>query len=223
MVVALQRLAFASVASLLSSGAATAQAMGPGREPVIGLPCEGCEAVFEGIPNSFSSRGRITPGDEPGQPMVIVGVVRDLQGRPAAGIILYAYHTNARGVYPTDDVGPGVWSRRHGKLRAWVVTDSLGRYRFETIRPASYPTRASPAHVHMHVIEPGCCTYYIASLHFSDDPLLTEQARREAVAGRGGSGLTTPSRDRDDTWHVTRDIILGMGIPEYSDVRARHR
>jgi len=153
--------------------------------------------------------------------MVVDGVVRDSQGVPAAGVIVYAYHTDARGVYRSDENARGRWARRHGQLRGWVVTDTLGRYRFLTIRPGHYPGRTAPAHVHMHVIEPGCCTYYIASIHFDDDPLLSDEARREAAAGRGGSGLTSPSRDADGTWHVRRDIRLGAGVPGYGESSRR--
>ena len=30
-----------------------------GREPVVGLPCEGCGAVFVGLPESLEARARI--------------------------------------------------------------------------------------------------------------------------------------------------------------------
>lgn len=76
-----------------------------------------------------------------------------------------------------------------------------------------------PQHVHMHIIEPRRCTYYIDSIHFRDDPLLSEAARREAEAGRGGSGLTSPTRGADGVWRVNRDIQLGAGVPGYGKVR----
>lgn len=179
--------------------------------PVIGLPCEGCEAVFVGMPDTLSFRARIAPETEPGEPMVIHGTVHDVDGSPAPGVIVYAYHTDATGVYPPDDDYSG-WARRHGRLRGWAITDDRGRYRFDTIRPASYPDQANPAHVHMHVIEPDCCTYYIDSIHFADDPLL--EARDPAGAARGGSGLVQPRRE-DGVWVVERDIRLGQDVPGY--------
>lgn len=180
--------------------------------PVIGLPCEGCEAVFVGMPEDLSWRARIAPADEAGEPMVVRGVVHDTDGSPAPGVILYAYHTDASGEYPPAEEYSG-WARRHGTLRAWVRTDDQGRYRFDTIRPASYPDQRIPAHVHMHVIEPDCCTYYIDSIHFTDDPLLTPEARAD-LDGRGGSGLVEPRRV-DGVWIVERDIRLGQGVPGY--------
>ena len=191
------------------------------REPIIGGPCEGCEGVFEGLPATRSSVTRIAPPGEPGQPMIIDGIVRDRRGAPAAGIIVYAYQTDANGIYRPDEHAPGSSARRHGQLRGWAMTDSLGHYRFLTIRPGHYPGRRAPAHVHMHVIEPGCCTYYIASILFRDDPLLNDEARHDAETGRGGSGLTSPTRGEDGLWRVSRDIQLGAGVPGYDDALQR--
>ena len=189
------------------------------REPIIGGPCEGCEGVFEGLPTTLSSVTRLPPPGEPGQPMIIDGIVRDQRGAPARGIIVYAYHTDANGIYRPPDNAPGDAARRHGQLRGWAMTDSLGHYRFITIRPGHYPQRNAPQHVHMHVIEQGCCTYYIASIHFDDDQLLDAATRRTENAGRGGSGLTHPTPGADGAWHVRRDIRLGAGVPGYGEAR----
>ncbi|UCF68791.1 MAG: hypothetical protein JSV80_05745, partial [Acidobacteriota bacterium] len=145
----------------------------------------------------------------------IEGIVFDDNGRPATGVIVYAYHTDAGGVYPRDEDLRGHAAYRHGRLRGWVQTDERGRYRFETIRPASYPNSTIPAHVHMHIIEVGCCTYYIDSVKFDDDPLLSPVERKQLATGRGGSGLVAPRRDANGVWIVRRDIRLGEGVPGY--------
>lgn len=187
----------------------------PVREPIVGLPCEGCEAVFDGLPERLEAQARIAPPEEPGEPLRIEGVVTDLGGKPVPDVVVYAYHTNAGGVYPP---GPDTWgpsARRHGLLRGWARTDDAGRYRFDTIRPGSYPGRETPAHVHMHVLEPGRCTYTIDSIHFLDDPKLTQEQREADSQGRGGSGLVTPVRGPGGEWVVRRDIHLGEGVPGY--------
>ncbi len=184
--------------------------------PVVGLPCEGCEAVFDGLPENLGSHGRIAPSGEPGEPLRIVGRVVDAAGNPAPGVIVYAYHTDAGGIYPRDERRRGA-AARHGRLRGWARTDEQGRYRFETIRPGAYPGRDVPQHVHMHVIEPDCCTYYIADIHFEDDPLLSRSERARLAEGRGGGGLARPRRDEHGTWVVTRDITLGKGVPGYPE------
>jgi protocatechuate 3,4-dioxygenase beta subunit len=179
-----------------------------GRERVVGGPCEGCENVFVGMPEKLGPRSRIAPSDEPGEPMTIEGIVRDLDGEPVADIIVYAYHTDSVGRYP-----PG--ATPHGRLRGWARTNEGGEYRFDTIRPGPYPGRNSPQHVHMHVIEPGRVTYYIDDVMFEDDPLLTTANRRRYVRDRGGSGVSRPKRDGDGVWRVRRDIVLGNNIPDY--------
>ncbi len=183
------------------------------REPVLGGPCEGCEAVFAGLPARPATSARIAPPDEPGEPLIIEGRVTDTAGQPAAGIVIYAYHTDHTGRYPP---APGLSddARRHGRLRGWVATDEQGLYRFTTIRPGAYPGYDFAAHVHLHVLEPGRGTYVIDDLHFDDDALLTPAQRRQ-LRDRGGSGIGHPTRDGEGTWRVRRDIRLGLNIPGY--------
>lgn len=201
---------------LLSLLAVTAVAQQ--REPVVGLPCEGCEAVFDGIPARMNPRARIAPKSEPGASMVVVGRVLDPKGQPRSGIVVYAYQTNSKGVYPESPTVRDPGTRRHGTLRAWARTGADGRYAFDTIRPGSYPGRDIPGHVHLHVIEPGCSTYYIDDIMFTDDPRLTEQVRRSA-RNRGGNGISAPVK-RNDVWYVVRDIHLGLNIPGYRACKA---
>ena len=186
-----------------------------GREPVVGLPCEGCEAVFQGIPEAIPQTARIAPAGEPGEPMAIRGRVTRGDGSPAPGIVIYAYHTDAKGIYPRGEGLTGM-AARHGRLRAWARTDARGEYGFETIRPAAYPNRSTPAHVHLHVIEPGRNTYYIDDLLFADDPFLTAEQQRALTQGRGGAdSVSRPARDARGIWQARRDIVLGQGIPGY--------
>lgn len=149
--------------------------------------------------------------------MRIEGVVRDGDGRVTAGVIVYAYHTDARGVYPPGEDDRGEAAKRHGRLRGWAMTGADGRYAFDTIRPAGYPGSDLPQHVHMHVLEVGRCTYYIDDILFEDDPRLTDSKRQRMTPGRGGSGVITPVRDASGTWVVRRDIVLGEGIPGYPE------
>ena len=184
------------------------------REPVVGLPCEGCEAVFDGIPAQMNSRARIAPKSEPGASMIVVGRVLNPNGRPQPGIVVYAYQTNSKGIYPESSAVRVFETRRQGTLRAWVKTDASGRYAFDTIRPGSYPADDIPEHIHFHVIEPGCSTYYIDDIMFTDDPKLTPKQIRRIARNRGGNGISTPLK-KDGVWYVTRDIHLGQNIPGY--------
>ncbi len=147
--------------------------------------------------------------------MHIRGTVRDEHGNTISGVIVYAYHTNASGLYPLNDDFKGRSAYRHGQLRGWAISDDQGKFGFDTIRPAGYPDSDLPAHVHMHVIEVGRCTYYIDDIMFDDDPRLTRQQRQRFSFGRGGSGFVSPTRDQSGIWMVTRDIVLGEKIPGY--------
>jgi protocatechuate 3,4-dioxygenase beta subunit len=182
-------------------------------EPVVGLPCAGCEAVFEGMPKELTSRTRITPRAEPGEKMELTGRVLGPDGKPRANVIVYIYQTDAAGIYRPPEKSLSRWADRHGRLRGWAASDADGTYAFETIRPASYPGQKVPQHIHMHVIELGCATYYIDEVLFTDDPLLIQ---RDGHPDRGGSGITTPRRySLPGAWHVVRDIHLGKNIPGY--------
>ena len=97
-------------------------------------------------------------------------------------------------------------ARRHGYLRGWLRTDAQGRYRIDTIRPATYPSRVDPAHVHVVLGEPGKDEQSIDDFVFSDDPLVDEHYRSR-VRNRGGSGITTLTK-RDGVWYGARDIVL---------------
>src|SRR5690606_15331583 len=89
-----------------------------GQEPIVGLPCEGCEGVFVGLPEELDSVARIGPADEPGEALVLTGTVRDQHEEPVGGVIVYAYQTDAEGNYPSHAAGEGSYPR-HGSLRAW--------------------------------------------------------------------------------------------------------
>lgn len=168
-----------------------------------GLPaCEWC-GVAE-APRNLTSTMRIAGPSERGDRLVLSGRVLRA-GKPVPNVVLYAYHTNAGGIYPKrgDETGN---ARRHGYLRGWLKTDARGSYRIETIRPGSYPSRSDPAHVHVIVGERGRDEAYIDDFVFAGDPLVTPAYRRR-VRDNGGSGIVT-LRKQNGTWTGTRDIIL---------------
>lgn len=190
--------------------AATPAAIGP----PVGVYCDGCELIHAGRPAAPGWRARIAAPSEPGTPLQLRGTIFQRDGRtPAAGVVLYAYHTDARGHYvPPDHRGAGL--TRHGRLRGWIRTGRDGRYRFDTIRPAPYPGRGTPEHVHAVVGEPGRNEYYIDAYEFDDDPLLAAELRHRPRERRGGSGIVHPRRSGSG-WLVERDIVLGRNIPHY--------
>ncbi len=125
-------------------------------------------------PAKLSANARIAPIGEPGQPLVLSGVVVEPDGRtPAAGVVVYAYHTDANGFYrrvgETRDAG-----EEQPRLRGWARTDRNGHFEFTTIMPGHYPNRTSPAHLHMHVWG-GREPRQWFMVEFAGDPLLPKQ------------------------------------------------
>lgn len=180
----------------------------------VGGHCEGCEGIYEGMPAELNWETRITAATEPGEPLEASGVVYRRDGRtPAPGIILYVYHTDARGIYAP---APGTtgYARRHGRLRGWMRTNARGEYKFNTIKPASYPNTNIPSHIHPIIKEPDKNEYFIDSWEFEDDPFLTrhERARRKNI---GGSGIIRLTKNANGVWLARRDITLGLNVENY--------
>jgi protocatechuate 3,4-dioxygenase beta subunit len=191
------------LALVLALSGAAAQGQSAPR-PDLYLPCEDCDAALEGEPEGW--RTVIASPDEPGEPLILRGVVLAPDGAtPVADVVVYAHHANAEGLYANGS-NETVWSRRHGRLRAWARTGADGRYEFVTIKPAPYPSRTDPAHIHLHVIEPGRPPYWLDPVVFEgefgvDDDYLGRQG------DRGGSGVVALRRE-GETWIAERDIIL---------------
>ncbi len=125
----------------------------------------------------------------------------DLGGTPHQGLMVYAYHTNARGHYPTGRGQSGCY-RWHGSLHAFTRTDTTGVVTFETIRPGPYPGRTDPQHVHVVVQFTETRGFYVNALMFSDDPRV-RPAYRGSERDAGGSGIALPQRDSAGTWLVS--------------------
>lgn len=181
----------------------------------VGGPCEGCEAIhespfaFDKLPNSV-----VLPDyNDKGPKIEISGIVYQRDGMtPAKDVVLYVYHTDQKGIYPTKGNETG-WAKRHGYIRGWVKTDKYGYYQFKTLRPAAYPERNAAEHIHITVKEPDKNEYYIDEYLFADDPLLPKAMSANPRGGDGVVKLIAP--DKDGVQHATRHIFLGLNIPDY--------
>lgn len=180
----------------------------------VGVSCEGCEGIYEGMPESLSWQTQISDAKEPGEPMEISGVIYKPDGKtPASDVILYIYHTDAKGLYSAAPGATGS-ARRHGHLRGWMKTNARGEYKFASIRPASYPDSRIPQHVHPILKEPDTNEYWIDEYVFEDDPFVTRE-HRARLQNAGGSGVIRLSR-QNGVWIGRRDITLGLNVQNYS-------
>lgn len=124
----------------------------------------------------------LVPDNEPGERILVEGQVIDPSGAPAAEAIVRLFATDAEGLYH-----PTISGEELPRIFGTVVTDSLGQFSIETVRPGSYPGTQNVRHIHvsvrsadgtMRLAAPG----YVV---FDDDPLLFEpynaEPRGEAI------------------------------------------
>ena len=118
----------------------------------------------------------------PGKKIKVIGTVKDNEGKPVAGALVYLYHTDARGWYAAD--APHVLMNegdiRHARLFGYVKTDKTGQFELQTIKPSGYPKSDLPAHIHVHVSANGHHSYGTEFL-FDDDERLVGNIRESSV------------------------------------------
>ena len=177
---------------------------------LIGGGCDGCELMYVGMPKLINAIDTSAGWTEDGQKLMITGLVLKLDGvTPAANLIIYYWQTNAKGYYaPSKEMDEK--AIRHGHIRGWVKTDQNGKYTIYTNRPAPYPDRSEPAHIHISIKEPLLANeYYIDDLVFDDDKLL-----KKSSENRGGSGILRLLL-KSNLQIAEHNIILGLNIPNY--------
>jgi protocatechuate 3,4-dioxygenase, beta subunit len=183
-------------------------------EKVVGGRCEGCEAIYEYGSKKLAPVDTLPDFFENGRKLEITGTIYHKDGKtPAGDVILYIYHTDQTGVYPTKGNEQG-WAKRHGYIRGWIRTNQDGKYKFYTLMPGAYPTGDNPAHIHPTIKEPGYREYWIDEFLFDDDPILTKK-HRSSQQQRGGNGIVQPVKKSGNMLTVKRDIILGLNVPGY--------
>lgn len=157
-------------------------------------------------------RFRIAPAGEPGEPLLIRGVIYKEDGAtPAAHARLFLYHTDRTGIYSQQSGEP----IRVARLRAHARADAQGRYEFLSIRPGAYPGRRNPEHIHVHAAPAGTSEsaildyrWAVPSYHFADDPLLAEEHVRQALERGRFSPVVRLTRE-EGVWRGIRDLRLG--------------
>jgi protocatechuate 3,4-dioxygenase beta subunit len=103
---------------------------------------------------------------DPGEPLLVRGSVRDVGGEPIPGAELDVWQASSNRLYDVQDM-----NQPRGNLRGRFTADEQGRFRFRTVRPVSYPipddgpvgrlldaTGRHPwraAHIHFIVSAPG--------------------------------------------------------------------
>ncbi|MEJ5896592.1 catechol 1,2-dioxygenase [Aquabacterium sp. G14] len=76
---------------------------------------------------------RLDDGTQPGELVVMSGVVRDEKGNPIPGATVEVWHANHLGNYSYFDQSQSAFN-----LRRTIITDANGRYKFRSIMPVGY-------------------------------------------------------------------------------------
>lgn len=181
----------------------------------VGGNCEDCDIMYVDMPKQIQTVDTSAAWFEKGQKLIITGTVFEIDGKtPAKNIIVYYWQTDADGYYSPNPT-LNKQAIRHGHVRGWIKTDATGKYTIHTIRPAPYPNRNIPAHIHLLVKEPDIeSLYYIDDLVFDDDPLLIPFRKKYPFENRGGSGTLRLVRT-GDIQIAEHTIVLGLNVPNY--------
>jgi protocatechuate 3,4-dioxygenase beta subunit len=151
-----------AIQTALAAGASPARTL---TETAFG-PLHGLPSFRELIRgHARQSEALLTLPGEPGRRLRVSGVVRDEQGQPIAGALVYVYHTDARGLYSQDGK-----DEQNPRIFGYLRTAADGTYGFRTVRPASYPDSDVKQHVHYQVEAEGFAKR-VVQLEFADDPL----------------------------------------------------
>lgn len=161
--------------------------------------CEWCGA--RDVPDDVRWKTRLHRDGDPGERMLIEGTVFKPDGKtPARDILIYFYHTDTEGLYGRSG------EHRHGRYRGWMLTGEDGKFSFYTIKPAAYPNRGGPAHVHMTVTGLERKEDWADTIFFKDDPLLSD---RNYSAKKGGfKNVIELKKDSEGILRGTRDLRL---------------
>jgi protocatechuate 3,4-dioxygenase beta subunit len=156
------------------------------------------------MPNKVSWQTVLSKETDEGEPIIISGTIFQPDGKtPAPDILIYFYHTDAKGIYGRRG------EPKHGRFRGWLLTDAKGRYEFRTIKPAPYPNAVDPAHIHFTLTGKNFKEDWIDSIWFEGDERITNEIRKRQLSGRGGfNPILKLEKGADGILRGTRDIQL---------------
>lgn len=171
-------------------------------------PDAGINCCFVNMPANVSAILSIAGKNETGERLLISGTIYKADGKtPYPAAWLYAYHTDHTGHYTKSGKETG-FQKWHGHLHGWCKTDSVGHYEIHTIRPAPYPNRSMPAHIHAAIKTTSGQAFYISDFVFKDDALVNEKYTSTLIDNVGGTGIVEIIKTTDNTWVGKRDIIV---------------
>ena len=181
---------------------------------------------------------RVQPGDDDltrwsggeavGPRIVVHGRVLDADGRPVPETLLEIWQANAAGRYRHEADQWAAPLDPHFAGLGRVLTDTGGRYRFTTVKPAAYPWRNHlnawrPAHIHLSVFGRAFTQRLVTQMYFPDDPLFFQDPIFNSVPDPAARNRMIAAYDHEatsDHWALgfRFDIVLrGRGSTPFEN------
>lgn len=157
-------------------------------------------------------------GEPIGERIIVSGRVLDSDGRPVPDALIEVWQANAAGRYAhhVDDHPAPLDPNFSGGGRC--VTDSLGNYRFITIKPGPYPwgnhyNAWRPAHIHFSLFGRAFTQRLVTQMFFPGDPLFPLDPIFNSIPDEAARQRLISSFDIDNTvpdWAMAYrwDIVL---------------
>ena len=157
-------------------------------------------------------------GEPIGERIVVSGQLLDGDGKPVSGQLIEVWQANAAGRYmhkrdrhpaPLDPFFSGM-----GR----TITDSQGRYKFQTIKPGPYPWKNHqnawrPAHIHFSVFGTDFTQRIVTQMYFPGDPLFALDPIYQSIRDQDARDRLVANYDHSLTEHewatgYNWDIVL---------------
>ena len=167
----------------------------------------------------MDSPAQICRADEPGEPLVLTGVVRGAEGEPLPNAVIDAWQTAANRLYENQDP-----DQPDMNLRGRIRVSRDGSYELRTVRPVPYeiPTDGAvgrflsafgrhawrPAHLHFKVEAPGHQPL-TTMVFMASDPWLGD----DAIGAVKDSLVIAPEQTSDGPARARFDFRLAPGDP----------
>lgn len=155
------------------------------------------------LPKNISSHVRLVSKNEPGEPLIISGIVYDKDGvTPDSGVTLFVYQTDAGGYYhrPEENVF-------HPRILGWLRTGRDGRYEIQTIMPApEILVPNEPAHIHAHIFGNGMPEHFLHEFWFQGDSRIPEEEMKRSAQLGDFSPIVRLKKGKDGVARGLRNI-----------------
>lgn len=153
-------------------------------------------------PLSSENNGILTivRAKEPGERLIISGMVTDRKGKPIPAAKLFFYHANSEGEYNSTLLGMPSFARLRGTLH----TDKNGHFKLKTIVPGNYPGETTGKHIHVVANAKGFKEW---KFEFLFEGWVSQSLRKEILKNKDAIILDLKEKE-GDCWTVTTRISL---------------